>query len=214
MALRDSQVVVAAFDEDEAQRLTGVSLTQIRYWHRTGFFVPSLANVREGSIAGNLYSFRDLVSLQVLHKLRNEAKVSLQHLREVKAQLISLGEDLWAKSTIYVLDKKVVIQDSISGDLEEVLSKQKVFKIPLLLARANMRKAVEDSRKRNPELIGQVGRQKGVSNSKPVIAGTAVRVSAIQAFHDAGYSVEKILSEYPTLSLQDIEAAIAYSSAA
>lgn len=37
----DISSVVAAFGEDQVKRLTGLSITRLRYWHRTGFFVPA-----------------------------------------------------------------------------------------------------------------------------------------------------------------------------
>ncbi|TIN02383.1 MAG: DUF433 domain-containing protein, partial [Mesorhizobium sp.] len=39
-------------------------------------------------------------------------------------------------------------------------------------------------------------------------------VRSVKAFHDAGYSVEDIKREYPTLTEADIAAAIKYDAAA
>lgn len=106
MATDGSNVVIAAFTEDEVRRLTGIRLRQLRYWDRTAFFRPSLIDNEDGDQVGSLYSFRDLVCLQVLNGLRNDNGVSLQHLREVKDKLAKLGADLWAKTTLYVLKNK------------------------------------------------------------------------------------------------------------
>jgi DNA-binding transcriptional MerR regulator len=213
MAQLESSVVVAAFTEDEASRLTGVSPRQLRYWQRTGFFAPSLADKRDEGHAFNLYSFRDLVSLQILNALRNEAGISLQHLREVKAKLESLGEDLWAKTTIYVLGRRIVYEVE-PHRLEDVVSGQKVLCIPLRVARADMERAVRVSRQRDADQIGRIATTRGVSQNRPVIAGTGIRIASIKAFHEAGYSIAQILSEYPTLTERDVEAAIAYGAAA
>lgn len=124
MATDGSNVVIAAFTEDEVRRLTGIRLRQLRYWDRTAFFRPSLIDNEDGDQVGSLYSFRDLVCLQVLNGLRNDNGVSLQHLREVKDKLAKLGADLWAKTTLYVLKKQVVFHNSETGDLEEVLTGQ------------------------------------------------------------------------------------------
>ena len=193
--------------------MTGISLRQLRYWDRTGFFSPGLADKRSNGDAYNLYSFRDLVSLKVLNSLRNDAGVSLQHLREVKAKLENLGDDLWARTTIYVLGRKVVYETE-SERLEEVVSGQKVLRIPLRVAGDDMEQAVRRSRERAADEIGRVANYRGVSQSRPVIAGTGIRVSSIKAFHDAGYSTTQILSEYPTLTEQDVAAAIAHGAAA
>src|SRR4051794_6182220 len=103
--------VVAAFTEDQAAKLTGISVRQLRYWDRTGFFVPTLAYEDRRQPYSRLYSFRDLVCLKVVSALRNEASVSLPHLREVKEKLSHLGDDLWAKTVLYVLKRRVVFHN-------------------------------------------------------------------------------------------------------
>jgi MerR-like DNA binding protein len=77
MAKPESNVVVSAFTEDQVERLTGISQRQLRYWDRTGFFVPSLAYEDRRSPYSRLYSFRDIVSLKIVSALRNEANVPL-----------------------------------------------------------------------------------------------------------------------------------------
>jgi uncharacterized protein (DUF433 family) len=47
-----------------------------------------------------------------------------------------------------------------------------------------------------------------------VIAGTAIPVRVIQAFHSAGYSIQKIQEQYPSLDPEDIEAAIRFKEVA
>src|SRR5471030_3299144 len=103
-----SKTVVSAFSDEQVQRLTGVSRTQLRYWDRTGFFVPPLANPDRRAPHSRLYTFRDVVSLKIINALRNDAKVPLPHLREVKEKLAHLGEDVWSKTTLYVLNKRVI----------------------------------------------------------------------------------------------------------
>lgn len=214
MAASDSNVVIAAFTEDEVQRLTGIRLRQLRYWNRMSFFLPSLIDDEDEDQIGNLYSFRDLVSLKVLNGLRNDNGVSLQHLRKVKEKLATLGEDMWAKTTLYVLKKRVVFHNPESGDLEEVLTGQGVLRIPLEIVKSNMEVAIKHLRTRSSDNYGKIQRKRGVARSNPVIAGTSIQVTSIKAFSDAGYSVKQILREYPGLTERDVEAAIAYDSAA
>ena len=160
-----SKTVIAAFTEDEAQRLTGISLTQIRYWRRTSFFVPTLrVELSEGEET-RLYSFRDLICLQVLDRLRNESRVSLQHLREVKATLVGLGDDMWAKTTLYVLNKRVVFTNPETGRKEEVTTGQGVLSIPLEIVRSDMERNVRQLRTRNPDNYGKVQSVRGVARS-------------------------------------------------
>lgn len=58
--------------------------------------------------------------------------------------------------------------------------------------------------------IGQIERRSDVLGGRPVIAGTRVPVSAIKEFAKAGYAVSQIRQEYPSLTADDINAAIKY----
>ena len=203
-----------AFTEEQTEKLTGISSRQLRSWDRTGFFVPSLAHENRSLTLSRLYSFRDLVSLKVLNALRNDANVSLQHLRSVKDKLSHLGDDMWAKTTLYVLNKRVIFENPETKNKEEVVSGQGILQIPLEVVAGNMRQAVDEMKKRDVSLSGKIERIKGVAGNKPVIAGTRIPVSTIKAFADEGYSADQIMEEYPSLTLDDIEAALSFEIAA
>lgn len=115
----DSNNIVAAFTIEQAARLTGVSRRQLGTWARNGFFSPSLSYGERGPYA-RLYSFRDLLSLKVLHQLRNDTRVSMNHLKEVKRDLAHLGDDMWVKSTLYLLGKRVVIEPMTKAGMKLV----------------------------------------------------------------------------------------------
>lgn len=51
-----------------------------------------------------------------------------------------------------------------------------------------------------------------VCNGQPVIRGTRITVKTILEFLGAGDSIKDILSEYPSLTREDILAALRYSS--
>jgi DNA-binding transcriptional MerR regulator len=214
MTMGGARTVIAAFTEEEVQRLTGISLRQLRYWKRTSFFTPSLTvELIEGEET-RLYSFRDLVCLQVLDRLRNASGVSLQHLRDVKDRLSDLGDDVWAKTTLYVLKKRIVFHNPETGSKEEVLTGQGVLSIPLEIVRADMERSVRNLRTRSVDTVGRVQTRKGLAKSKPVVAGTGIQVASIKAYAEAGYSIRKILEEYPALTERDVEAALAHVAAA
>lgn len=205
--------VVSAFTEEQAERLTGVSVRQLQQWSKTAFFIPSLSRESRRPY-GRIYSFRDLVCLKVLNGLRNESKVSLQHLRQVKTGLAHLGDDAWAKTTLYVLNRRVVFDNPETGGKEEIVSGQGVLQIPLKVVHTNMEQAVKDLRKRDRTTIGKITRKRGVVGSRPVIAGTRIPVSIIKEFHKAGYSIKDICKQYPALTENDVRAAIKHGSAA
>jgi uncharacterized protein (DUF433 family)/DNA-binding transcriptional MerR regulator len=216
MVSQDSQNsnVVSAFTEDHVVRLTGLSRRQLRYWDRTGFFAPSLAYEDCRSPFSRLYSFRDLVCLKIVYALRNEANVSLPHLREVKDKLAHLGEDVWAKTTLYVLNRKVIFHNPETDRKEEVVSGQGILQIPLAVISGDMASAVKALWRREDASIGQIERHRGVAHNQAVIAGTRIPVRSVKAFAEAGYSIDQIMQEYPTLTAEDIRAALAYEAAA
>ncbi len=51
-----------------------------------------------------------------------------------------------------------------------------------------------------------------ICNGRPVIRGTRITVQTILEFLGAGESTEELLEAYPTLSRDDILAALRYSS--
>jgi uncharacterized protein (DUF433 family) len=155
-----------------------------------------------------------LACLKVLHGLRNDSKGSLPHLRDVKGKLAALGEDLWAKTTLFVLDRRVVIVHPETRKREDALSGQAVLKIPLKQVTSTLEADVAAMMKRDKSLIGQVTRRRGIAGSQLVIAGTRVPVGAIKAFREAGYTPSQIREQYPALTDQDIKAALAYGKAA
>jgi DNA-binding transcriptional MerR regulator len=143
--------LIETFSEESASRLTGISKRQLRYWDSVGFFSPSLAYADRGQPYSRLYSFRDVVALKVLSALRNDEKISLQHLREVKDRLLELGEALWGETTLYVHKKRVVFVNPQTAALEEVVSGQGVLQIPLKVASENMREQISRSNQRAAE---------------------------------------------------------------
>ena len=51
-----------------------------------------------------------------------------------------------------------------------------------------------------------------ICNGRPVIQGTRITVQTILEFLGAGDSIEDLLEAYPTLSREDVLAALRYSS--
>ena len=190
-----------------------MSRRQLRYWSRD-FFAPSIPIEGRGFSASRLYSFRDLVCLSILNALRNEAKVPLQELRRTKEQLKALGDHLWATTTLYLFGKRVVFVNPETGGMEEVVSGQGVLQIPLQVVAGSTAEAVQAMRARRPETIGFIEQKRGIAQSQPVIAGTRIPVRSIQAFASAGYSLVEINRQYPTLTPEDIQAALGYKKVA
>jgi uncharacterized protein (DUF433 family) len=207
--MSDPGNVISAFSEEDVERLTGITVRQLRYWDGTGFFVPSLASDNRRVAYSRVYTFRDVVCLKIINAIRNESRVPLQHLRDVKQRLLHLGDDLWTKTTLYILNKRVVFYNP-ETDQKEDISGQLVLEIPLKVVSGDMEKAVRSHRERPAETVGKIVTRRGIAASKPVVAGTRITVKSIKAFSDAGYSIDQIREQYPVLTAEDIRAALSY----
>jgi uncharacterized protein (DUF433 family) len=207
--------VISTFSEEDVERLTGVSVRQLRYWDTKGFFKPSLADENRRLSHSRVYTFRDVVCLKVLNELRNNHEVPLPRLREAKSKLAHLGDDVWAKVTFYILKRSVVVYNPATDRKEDVVSGQIVLEIPLPVVRGDMEKAVRALRSsRDAGTIGKIHRHRNTAANKPVIAGTRIPVKSIKAFAEAGYSIDQIREQYPVLTAEDVRAALAYGSRA
>ncbi|MER9895228.1 DUF433 domain-containing protein [Mesorhizobium sp. M0119] len=214
MPKANSNVVVSAFTEEQVVRLTGVSRRQLRYWATDKFFIPSIKMEDDSLAELRLYGFRDLLCLKIISSIRNESKVSFPELRKAKERLAHLGADMWAKTTLYVHRKKIVFDNPETGQKEETSTGQGVLEIPLQVVAGKMEDAVRAMRQRDSQTIGKIDQKRGVAQNQPVIAGTRIPVRHIQAFHKAGYSVEDIRKQYPSLDVGDIAAAIKFKEVA
>lgn len=196
--------LIAAFSEEQVQRLTGVSRGQLRYWSRDPhLFLPSLGQ--------RIYSFRDIAALRVLNVLRNQYSVSLQHLRKVSERLSHLADSRWTGMRLYVLGGKVVFHEPGTALPQEVVSRQYVLPtIPLEVVVADTKRDIAAMNARTEEKVGKVVQSRGVIHNAAVIAGTRIKVVSIKRFYEAGYSVDQILKEYPDLNAEDVIAAIEY----
>jgi uncharacterized protein (DUF433 family) len=202
--------VVAAFSEEQVQRLTNLTVSRLRYWDRSGFFKPSYAEDNPRLPYSRFYSFKDVVALRTIEMLRVQNNVPLQHLRKVAEKLAHLKDDLWTKTTLYVVNRKVVFAHPDTGLPQEVVSGQYLLGIPLIQVISDTSADIDRMRQRSASQIGTVSRSKSISHNAWVIAGTRISVGAVQRLHEDGYSVDRIIDEYPDLTLDDVKAALAH----
>lgn len=206
------QTVIAAYSEDQAARLTGISVGQLRYWDRTDFFRPEFAYEERRAAFSRIYSYLDLVSLRVIARLRDET--SLQQLRQVKEKLAEIGPDLWRGTELWVQNKKVAYVHPETGEPEEVVSGQRLLKLALREITDDLDEKLRTITARDEGTVGAIDQDRRVMRNRPVVAGTRIPVEAIRSFHEAGYGIEDIIAEYPSLTPRDVEAALADDHAA
>ena len=204
--------VVMAFTDEQVAKLTGISVRQLRYWDETEFFRPEFAWEERKDVLSRIYSYLDLVSLKVIARLRK--KVPLQRLRVVKERLAEFSPELWRGLTLWVEGGDVAFFHPKSGEPEQVVSGQKIMKLPLANTLDDLDTNVQLLFMRDVQSVGRIAQRRRVLHNRPAIAGTRIPVSAIRAFHKAGYSVEDILAEYPSLTAKDIRVALADDEAA
>lgn len=199
--------VIGAFSEADAARLSNLSVGQLRSWDRKEFLTPSYAEPDRRLPYSRIYSFRDIVALRILGKLRNVHKVPLQHLRKVSDTLAHLGDAKWSATTLYVLAKRVVFTDPRTDQRTEVVSGQRVFDIPLRVVMSDTRKAILELNQRGDGAAGKVVHGKFTLQNEPVFEGTRIPVSTVQRYLAASYSPDAIMREFPGLTPSDIEVA-------
>lgn len=208
-----SEAEVVAFSADQVSRLTGISPHQLRYWEQTGFFVPERPPRARST---RIYSFRDLVGLYTIGRLRKDYRFSLQELRPIGDYLHRHHATPWASLTFYLLpdSRRFAFRDPETGDFVDVRPPSGQTLVPFEMQRIaeDVKERVRELSRRKPEQLGRVERRRRVIGNAPVLAGTRVPTLAVWSFHEAGYSNEEILREFPTLTLEDIEAAIAHES--
>lgn len=205
--------VVQAFTEEQVARLTDIAVGRLRYWDRTNFFRPEYAYENRRDAYSRIYSYLDLVSLKVIARLRKEG-ASLQQLRLVKPKLAEINSDLWRGLTLWVYGGKVAFLHPETGKPEEVGSGQRLMTFALSEEIDDLDEKVLALRRRDAAKIGTIERHRRVMHNLPVIGGTRIPVSAIRSFHEEGYTTERIIAEYPSLTPRDIEAALADDRAA
>ena len=152
-----------------------------------------------------------MVGLKTLAVLREKHKVSLGHLRAVAAELEKHVTRPWSEVTLYVLKRHVQFHEPDTGIVRGVKDGQYSL-IPLESLAEEMRQAADRLRARSEETVGQIERHRNVAHNAWVIAGTRIPVKAIRQFADAGYSVPEIIKEYPSLTAEDVKAALMHAA--
>lgn len=206
----NDDVVIAAFSEEQVERLTGLTKVQLRYWDRTDFFKPAFGFENRRVAFSRIYSFKDIVALRTLSVLRNQYSVPLQHLRQVAKKLKHLEDRLWTETVLYVLNKRVQFYNPESDTVEDVLNGQYALGIELKTIVEDTERDVEQFKQRSEEQIGQIERSRYLNRNAWVIAGTRIPTSAVRRLYEDGYTIGKIIEEYPDLTKDDVQAALAH----
>lgn len=201
--------VISAFTEDHVARLTGLSKGQLRAWDKAGFFLPHSAYEDRRQAYSRMYSFRDVVGLRTIALLLKQHRVSLRELKRVAKQLADRGYSSWADTKLYVVNRQVHFRPPNSDPVEGIWDGQYAM-LPVIDVINDIADRVSELKKRSASQFGQVEQNRHVARNSWVIAGTRIPTASIRRFSEAGYSVEQIMREYPTLTRQDVEEALSH----
>jgi uncharacterized protein (DUF433 family) len=201
--------LIAAFSEDHVERLTGLTKGQLKSWDRAGFFSPRYAYEDRHAPYSRVYSFQDVVGLRTIAVLMKDYRISLQQLRKVAQELIRRGYGHWAEVKLYVLKRQVYFRRPKSNEVEGVWDGQLAM-VPVIDVINDVESRVQELKKRDDSQLGQVERHKHVVRNSTVVAGTRIPTAAIRRFKEAGYSIQQIVKQYPTLTVEDVQAALVH----
>ncbi len=199
-----------AFTIDQVSRLTGLSERTLRYWADTNLFRPSYANVH-GRPFGRVYSFRDVVALRTLARIRRDYGFPLQTIRRIDDWLSQHYDTPWSELRFYVRGQELFFEDKELG-IRRAGSNPEQAAIPIEMKEIVLSTEADAAtlRARSQDEIGQITQNRYVSHNAPVIAGTRIRTEAIWNFYEAGYSISDILRQYPRLTETDVRVAIQF----
>ncbi|SEL16831.1 MerR HTH family regulatory protein [Roseovarius azorensis] len=199
--------VVVALTEDHVARATGLSKSQLRAWDRRGFFSPRHAYDDRRAAYSRIYSFKDVVGLKTIATLRSRYKIGFKKLTRVAEELQKRGFSHWADTKLYVLKRDVHFKDPQTGDIENLRDGQLAM-LEVIDVINDITEKISEIKSRPKEKFGSVERNKFVARNSWVISGTRIPTATIRRYSDAGYSVDQIIEEYPSLSRTDVLAAL------
>ena len=207
--MSDLDTVVFAFSADNVIRLTGLTKSQLQYWDKLGFFPPQYASETRRSPYSRVYSFKDVVGLRTLSLLRNKHKISFQKVRKLAERFANYDTSLWSRSQVYVFGSELYVGQPGS----DFAANKEGQLVPIVFLRnviGEVSRGMEELKRRQSRQFGRVTKSRFVARNAATIDGTRIPVATIKRYREAGFSVEEILAEYPSLTEDDVKAAVIY----
>jgi uncharacterized protein (DUF433 family) len=201
--------MMTAFSIQRAAKLAGLTPRQLEYWDEQDVIRPSIAGYG-GRGEPRLYSFTDLIALKVAAKMRRKWRPS--RIRESIRQLEARGFDDPLVTLCWVVESggnEVLYIDPGTGTPMSGHAPQQIadpMDLRLLEIRTGLEASIAEMVQRPHGRIEKV-RQVG---SEPVVYGTRVPAAKLAHLAAAGWPVEQIVAAYPTVTEEDVRAAIEY----
>jgi len=201
--------LVAFFSAREVSALTGLSLYRLRRWSQSGIFRPGNRRFDQDAPVA-LYDFRDLVGLRALSRF--SARLPIERLLEIGGYLSRYADRPWSQLKFHVSGTEVMFIHP-DGKLTSTWPPGQLANAEWVNLSDVAEQAKRDAlklRQRAPGILGTVVSAKNIQGNQPTIAGTRIPTEAIWSFHRGGYDIPKILAEYPSLTAEDVKAAIEF----
>lgn len=204
--------ILMAFTAQQIAKLAGVTLRQLRYWEQTDVFHPSYIEQRETGPFRKIYSYRDVVTLRTLARLRKEHNVSLGELRSVSAYIRGSSDAPWTSLAIRAYGSHIVFRDPTSREwMSANPMGQLTWELELSVVGQESEREARKLMTRTAEHFGVITRNRYIMSNAWVVSGTRIPVEAIVSLHNAGLSSAQIIEQYPSLVEEDIDAALSHS---
>lgn len=203
------------YEAKRAAALSGVPLSTVYSWARTGLVVPSVSQDRP-----KLWSYADLMGLRIVHWLRHpkgsEAQdppgSTMSEVRRALQRIEQAGLDLWHpagedvdKSPLRV-DRRgriyiTVLDGTVDAHGQGVLDPDSLDLLGVFQVDGGRGPDLRVPRDRLRIVPGKVA-------GEPHVGGTRVTTPALAALHARGYPVEMIVELYPDLAHEAVDEAI------
>lgn len=202
--------IIRAFTLDQATAITHVSKRRAAYWARHDIVVPSIAYETSRNPHHYLYDFVDLVGLRTLGLLRDTHHLSLQQLRKAHRYLREQVDRPWSELRFWVRGKDLLFTDPASSLVVSAdRPGQTAIPIELEPVARSVEEAAQAFSRRRPADIGKTDRRRNIQGHRLLVKGTRVPVESILNLVEDGYSPERIVQSYPSLTLEDVEGVLA-----
>lgn len=204
---RQKRPTLEAFSIDHAATVTKLTRTRLIRWDRLGFFSPEYLDEEDrGNPYSRIYSYEDLVGLRMLRSLTEDYHVPISEIEAAYPSMTSQWTKPWSEIEIGVLKRKIVTD--LKGKPRNITDGQMALKcVPLPSIADEVLREAEKLRKRKRGDVGKFDQHKFVMRNATVFKGTRIPVSAVEEYIAEGFSDAAIVSEYPSLSVKDVQAA-------
>ena len=201
------------YEGSRAAALSGVPVSTVYLWARTGIVEPSVSPTRI-----KLWSYADLMALRIVYWLRhpkqgqgsNVAASPMASVRKALAELEHRGLDIWDDSGARP-DSPLRVDSSANIFVVGGEDVSRVDGQQLLAGMLDLLGPFESDRRRGPDLVRPRPNLRiipGRVSGEPHLAGSRITTQVAAALHRNIADVEKIAALYPGFDASIFEEAI------